>query len=72
MWLMPYATIYCNTALIVSFRNYCICNTFRYQVKAVLAIQYNLTYPPYVKCGSMRACHAAGPGSIPGRDNFSG
>ena len=23
-------------------------------------------------CGNMRACHAAGPGSIPGRDKFPG
>ena len=33
-------------------------------------------YYYYVHCcgasGSMRACHAAGPGSIPGRDKFPG
>ena len=32
------------------------------------------TYPVH-RCGtsgSMRACHAAGPGSIPGRDKFTG
>ena len=26
----------------------------------------------YMLGGSMRACHAAGPGSIPGRDKLSG
>ena len=29
-------------------------------------------YPTMGASGSMRACHAAGPGSIPGRDRFPG
>ena len=34
-----------------------------------------VTVPPIHRCwpgGSMRACHAAGPGSIPGREKFPG